>query len=412
VNPTRILAAGAEFCAPAQMNVRPRVLLFVEGNTDIRFVTGLSEICTLTMAVPAIAFEESGLKERLKSSGANLQVDRIPGGRMRFQLSSFLYLLRRAQDFDLFLCQEVLRGAFNGTLVGALTHTPVITYMGISPVEYFRCRRERRQIGPLKAWAGESLIRSMMTFNGAFATKSLVMGPYLRDISIRYSRRTEMGLYYGVDTELYRPVEAAERISLRRKHDLPLDKFIVLLSSRISHEKDPETVLRATALARGKGLDAVVINLGGGYRDFLNLARQLVGTEADNWVIGRPAAHPMIDLPEYYQASDCLAQGSLAEGLGLSPLEALACGIPAVCTAVGGLAHLAEYARLTPRRDPAAMSRELLWMAANHEQAMAQAMRGREYVVRKWSREKAFAELAALFETTILHGRSASAKSA
>ena len=138
----------------------------------------------------------------------------------------------------------------------------------------------------------------------------------------------------------------------------------------------------------------------------------LVGTEADNWVIGRPAAHPMIDLPEYYQASDCLAQGSLAEGLGLSPLEALACGIPAVCTAVGGLAHLAEYARLTPRRDPAAMSRELLWMAANHEQAMAQAMRGREYVVRKWSREKAFAELAALFETTILHGRSASAKSA
>jgi hypothetical protein len=30
-----------------------RVLYFVEGFTDIRFVVGLSEICDLTMAVPA-----------------------------------------------------------------------------------------------------------------------------------------------------------------------------------------------------------------------------------------------------------------------------------------------------------------------------------------------------------------------
>ena len=38
-----------------------RVLFFVEGFTDIRFVAGLSEICDLTLAVPARAFRESGV---------------------------------------------------------------------------------------------------------------------------------------------------------------------------------------------------------------------------------------------------------------------------------------------------------------------------------------------------------------
>ena len=49
-----------------------RVLFFVEGFTDIRFVVGLSEICDLTLAVPARAYRESGLDERLRESGARV----------------------------------------------------------------------------------------------------------------------------------------------------------------------------------------------------------------------------------------------------------------------------------------------------------------------------------------------------
>ena len=390
----------------------PRVLFLVEGNTDIRFVTGLSEISSLTMAVPAITYNRSDLKERIQASGARVEIDELPGGRILFQLSSLLHVLRRARDFDIVLCQEVLRGALSGTLAGALTNTPVINYMGISPVEYFRCRRERGQIGPLKAWAGESFIRFLMRCNGSLATKCLVMGPYLRGISLPYCPRTEIGLYYGVDTDLYCPVDAAQHLALRKKLDLPLNKFIIFLSSRISHEKDPETVLRAAALARQNGLDAVVINLGGGYQDFLKLGRSLRLENFEEWVLGRPAAHPMKDLAEYYQASDCLAQASLAEGLGLSPMEALASGVPAVCTAVGGLRTLDGYVRLTPRSDPEAMSREFLWIAANPQLARAQALAGREFVATNWSRKKAFSGLAAVFEQLTRSGRTLAASEA
>src|SRR5688572_33045921 len=87
-----------------------RVLFFVEGFTDIRFVVGLSEVCDLTLAVPARAFRESGLDERLRESGARVEVRTIEGGRLGFQWRSLAWLWREAASFDVVLAQEMLRG--------------------------------------------------------------------------------------------------------------------------------------------------------------------------------------------------------------------------------------------------------------------------------------------------------------
>jgi hypothetical protein len=64
-------------------------------------------------------------------------------------------------------------------------------------------------------------------------------------VAASYGARIRAWLYYGVDTDFFRPVGAEEKIELRRRWDLPADVFLVFLSSRMSHEKDPETVLRA-----------------------------------------------------------------------------------------------------------------------------------------------------------------------
>jgi len=380
-------------------SVRRRVLFFVEGFTDIRFVVGLSEICDLTMAVPAREYASSGLEQRVAESGARLTVHEIPGGRLAFQVRSLPYLWRNAPRFDVILAQEVLRGALNANVVGTLRGVPVVTYMGIAPLEYFRCRRERGRIGPLKAWAGETLIRTLLAINGRLATRCLAMGPYLRDVALGFCPRSGIGLYYGVDAERFRPASAEERAALRRRFDLPADRFLVILSSRISHEKDPETVLRAAAKARQHGLDVVLLNLGGGYEQFLALADTLGLSGASDWVLGRPAVHPMKDLPDYFRAADAIALASLAEGAAYSTLEALSCATPVVATAVGGMAvQLDGYATLTPKQDPDAMAEAFLAIAADPEAARARAGAGREYVRREWSREKAFGDLATVFE--------------
>jgi hypothetical protein len=376
-------------------SVRPlRVLFVVEGFTDIRFVVGLSEICDLTMVVPARAYEQSGLRGRVAASRACIRVHEIAGGRIAFQLRSLAYLSRVARQFDVILSQEMLRGSLNATLVGRLRRVPVVTTMSMPAIEYFKCRRERRQIGALATVVGETIIRGLLAVNGALATRCLALGPYLMQVAARSCARTEQGYYYGVDTRLVRPADCHERAALRRRLRLPTNKFLIVLASRISHEKDPETVIEAVAKARANGLDAVLLNLGGGYQPFLDLATAMGIRDAPPWVMGRPAVHPMHELADYVRAADVLVQGSLEEGLGLSPLEALACETPVVATNVGGLAaHLGNYAALTPRRDADAMSRAILVAAALPEAARRQARRGRQYVCSEWSREKAFVEL-------------------
>ena len=127
-----------------------RVLFFVEGFTDIRFVVGLSRICDLTLAVPTRTYESSGLKRRVAESGARLAVREIPGGRLGFQVRSVGYLLRRSPRFDVVLAQEVSAGPWTRNLAGRLRGGagPELHWRS-DPATYFRCRRERRQIAGL-----------------------------------------------------------------------------------------------------------------------------------------------------------------------------------------------------------------------------------------------------------------------
>src|SRR5207249_7193924 len=107
-----------------------RVLFFVEGFTDIRFVVGLSQVCDLTMVVAAEPYRRSGLQSRVEESGARVQVVEVQGGRLQFQARSLTRLWRLARKFDVILSQEVLRGSVNANIVGALLGVPVVTYMG------------------------------------------------------------------------------------------------------------------------------------------------------------------------------------------------------------------------------------------------------------------------------------------
>lgn len=379
-----------------------KVLYFCEGFTDIRFVVGLSEICDLTMATPSWEFRSSGLIDRIRDSGARLRVDEIHGRRPVFQVRSFLYLLRDIRKHDVVLSQEMVRGSLNATIAGKLMGVPVVTYLGVAPVEYYRCRWERRQISWIKAVAGELFIRFTMAVSGRLGTTALGMGPYLRDVAGQTSSHPAIGGYYGVDVNLFRPLDDQQRLALRRKHQLPEDAFLIFFSSRISHEKDPETVLRATARAREQGLNAVIVNLGGGFTSFLQRAKDIGMSNTDAWMIGRPAVHPMKDLCEYFQAADVVIQSSLAEGAAFSTLEALGCGTPVIATNIGGMAvQLAGVAQLTPRQDDTAMAEAILRIARHPAEARAQAMKGHEYVMREWRRDKAFADLRTVLEEAV-----------
>src|ERR1700692_1551611 len=178
---------------PSKTSRALKVLFVVEGFSDIRFVTGLSEICELTMVVPAKQYHQSGLHQRLLMSGVNVNVDLLQGGRLRYQAACFRYLLKRAREFDVILSQEILRGSFNACIIGRLYNKPVVTYINIPPVEYFRCRREKKQCSWIRAQVGEAVIRSLIWTSAKLASRCVAVGPYMVDIASRHCPRATLG---------------------------------------------------------------------------------------------------------------------------------------------------------------------------------------------------------------------------
>jgi len=382
-----------------------RVLFFVEGFTDVRFVRLLAQAFDLTLVVPERQFCESGLDLRIAKAQIPVQISKIRGGRLRYQLASLLYLLRNLKNFDCVLAQELLRGALNVSIATRIWRKPMIALVATDATEYFSYRHIRGQISAFQDRIGKTAIWVLNHLNARAATLCLGVGPHLEKVVHRLTPRSGSFLYYGVDVDTYQPKPSSSRDVLRSRLKLPDDQFIVLLASRISHEKDPETALRGVALARRRGLNAVLLNLSGGFEQFLNLAQNLGLKDTSDWVMGRQAVHPLLELPDYFHASDAVVQTSLAEGFGLSTWESLCCGVPVVATATGGLTELKGFAQLIPMRDPEALAQALLWIKENPAAAKQQALSGREEAVRRYSTNIALSDLQFKVNQTIKASR-------
>ncbi|WP_053732175.1 glycosyltransferase [Nocardia sp. NRRL S-836] len=154
---------------------------------------------------------------------------------------------------------------------------------------------------------------------------------------------------WGVDTELFTPTgPAAARGAMSR-------------------------VLTVSNLGQSAGVDDLISALPGvlwtelvvaGGRDGAEVDR-LRAVAADHGVADRVTflGHvPHSELPPLYRSADVVACPQRHEPFGVVPLEAMACGVPVVASAVGGLAESVVHAAtglLVPPREPAVLARAL-----------------------------------------------------
>ena len=171
----------------------------------------------------------------------------------------------------------------------------------------------------------------------------------------------------GVDHAFFAPAPAPaaagpRTAQARRALGLPAAGPMLLFVGRIQPLKGLEVAVRALARP-GIRPDTFLVVVGGPSGahgdDEVHRITSLVHALGldDRVVFVPPQPHEL--LSTYYRAADVVVVPSRSESFGLVALEAAACGVPVVASAVGGLNTLVDHGRtgfLVEGRDPAAFA--------------------------------------------------------
>ncbi len=152
----------------------------------------------------------------------------------------------------------------------------------------------------------------------------------------RYGARKIRIVPNGVDARLFRP---NEKNKARQKLGYRVDQRIVISSSRLTPKNGLEYLVRA--VARIPNLSLLIIG-DGEQRSYLEALIAELNLRGRVELLGY-LEHTR--LPDYLNMADVFCRPSIDEGFGIAFIEAMACRIPTIGTAVGGITDIIEDGR-------------------------------------------------------------------
>lgn len=361
------------------MTDRLRLVYLTDSMADIRMVEGLGRRAAVTVVAPDVLGDRvTNFWPPRPPSVATKTL--LPGGRVAFIARATLWLLRHRRAFDAVFVLDNLSAALAATTARALGGPPVVVQVGRPTLDYLRCQPPgpKQKLRYLIAWL-------LVQINERRADAIGAVSEYCAGQCRQRNDHVRFIPWYGVDTDVFRP--RAGRDAARAQLGLPAESPIVMLRSRIAPEKDPATFVRAVARLRDAGRTITAVYMGGEIDEMEAVVREI----GQDVICRKPSG--VDEIPLWYEAADVDVQTSFAEGLGVSPLEALACGTPVVVTAVGGLPEVVDGGRVgatVPVGDDAALAAAIARYLNDPELAEQHAREGRQWVVQHFAVEDAF----------------------
>lgn len=206
----------------------------------------------------------------------------------------------------------------------------------------------------------------------------------------------------GVDLDLFRPADIIRE---------PGGPFRIASVGRLVPRKGVELVIRALRILQDQGIDDVELAIVGGgavggeagdpeAERLLALARELGVVEK----VRLRGQVPRERMPLEICRADAVVCAPWYEPFGIVPLEAMACGVPVIAAAVGGLIDTVVEGRTglhVPPRDADAIAEAILQLRNNPELAQRLGRDGLARVRRRYSWERIAADTEKAYQAAI-----------
>ncbi|RJL06069.1 glycosyltransferase family 4 protein [Paracoccus siganidrum] len=175
------------------------------------------------------------------------------------------------------------------------------------------------------------------------------------DKAASYLERPATVVMHGVDTQVFHP--AADRAALRRQLGLDPDAVLIGCFGRVRAQKGVDLLVRAGLRLLPDRPRAQIVFTGRitpdnrAFTEELQAEIRAAGLQDRIRFLGEL---PWDQVVRHYQALDLFAAPARWEGFGLTPLEAMACGVPTVAARVGAYETLirdGETGSLVPADD-------------------------------------------------------------
>lgn len=269
-----------------------------------------------------------------------------------------------------------------------------------------------RPIDPKRSRFGLGLVslviaarnRVLMRADGFLSISSATTQEYL---AARVPREAIIEITNGVDVDRFRPAAGAEKRELRRRLGLPPGK-IFAYSGRLGRGKGLELLLRVWKRLSTENAEAHLVLVGGGQGYGLDMEAELRRLVAEHGLDERVTFTGNVqDVEHWLQAADAFVFPSQTESLGLSLVEALSCGLPAVATRVGGIPDVVQdgvNGILVPYGDEQMLHEAMRTVLSDEERARCMGEAGRRTVVERFNLDLIAGQYQTLLARLVLEG--------
>ncbi len=212
---------------------------------------------------------------------------------------------------------------------------------------------------------------------------------------------------HGIDMSEYAPVSEEAKRALRSALGLPVDRILMTYTGRLIAGKGLGTLLDAMrSLSDIPSAHLVLVGSGSG--QVISVEDRLRQEAASHALQGRVTFTGRVEnVAAYLQASDIFVFPTLDEALGMSAVEAQACGLPAVASRTGGVPDIIEDGRtglLVPPGEARPLAAGLRRLLTDEAERRTFAAAARARASERFTRETMVSRYADLFRALVASG--------